>query len=89
MVTALGRAVRIEINCTSPVVIGFDQYCLPIDLHHGGWGVVVLFAITHTAALIFWRTLSCPCVSRQESRTSFSRQGKLRQTTIARASMRP
>jgi len=51
----------------APVVIRFDQYCLPIDLHHGAWGVMVLLATTQTVALIFWRTLSCPCVNRQGS----------------------
>ena len=41
------------------MVIRFDQSCLPIDLHHGAWGVMVLLAttqalaITQTVALIF------------------------------------
>ena len=70
----------------TPVVIKFDQHCLPIDLHHGAWGVMVLvlLAITQTVALIFWRTLSCPCVNRQGSLMSFLRQGTLPQTIIAR-----
>ena len=68
----------------APVVIKFDQYGLPIDLHHGAWDVMVLLAITQTVALIFWRTLLCPCVSRQGSLMSFLRQGTLPQTIIAR-----
>src|SRR4029078_2630143 len=29
----------------TPVFIKFDQHCLPIDLHHGAWDVMVLLAM--------------------------------------------